>query len=187
MRVSIVSGYYALGCHLGHLELFKAALEYTKEDDDYGLVYVIVNSDEQTKKKYGFVPISAEKRCRIIEALHPLYETIISVDSDESVAKTINVVESILEPYDAPELMPKITFINSGDRNSATANPKEVEVCNRLGIDVVYLDMPKRGSSSELIKRIKEQGVYELYDELTKRNKEEIEQKYKEWYFNHEC
>lgn len=154
MRVSIVSGYYALGCHLGHLELFKAALEDTKENDQYGLVCIIVNNDEQTKAKYGFVPISVEERCRIIEELHPNYDTFISIDADSSVAKTIDMVESFLEPYDAPEMMPKITFINSGDRTENNANSKEVEMCGRLGIEVKYIKMPKRGSSSELIRKI---------------------------------
>lgn len=162
MRVGICSGYFALGVHEGHLDLLNAALEDTKENDVYGLVVVIINNDEQTKQKYGFVPVSAKDRYRIIEKINKNFDPFISVDEDGSVAKTLDLIESWLTPYDSSVPIPKMTFYNSGDRDTSSANQKELEVCERLGIEVKYLDMPKRGSSSDLIQRIKNQGITEL-------------------------
>lgn len=160
MRVGICSGYFALGIsHPGHLDLLNGVLK-----DYCEIVEVIVNNDSQTENKYGFVPLDALRRCVIIESINPKFETWVSIDKDESVAKTI---EYIYESYKkSPSEFadnPSFTFYNSGDRNPESANASELEVCERLGIEIKYLDMPKRGSSSDLIKKIKQQGVDELY------------------------
>lgn len=165
MKIAIVSGYFAVP-HRGHLELFKAALEETKEHDHYGLVAIIVNNDWQTEKKYGFIPIDSTERCKMIQCLHENYDAFASIDKDESVARSIErLVSYYSNPYfnDDPKLL-KFTFYNSGDRSSQNANPKEIEVCQKLGIDVVYLDLPKVGSSSELIKKISDHAVNRFLD-----------------------
>lgn len=157
MRIGIISGYFALGIsHIGHVDLIKGAAW----DSDF--LIVIVNNDRQTLTKYGFVPISAVDRIGILQELCPVdgytsFLAIESIDEDESVAKTL---EMLFHKYDERRYK-NFTFYNSGDRGKANANPKELEVCERLGIEVKYLDMPKRGSSSDLIKKIKEQGVKE--------------------------
>lgn len=149
-KVAIISGYFALGlAHPGHVDLINAGLW------NGDILVVIVNNDFQTQQKYGFVPIPDHIRAEIIEGLpHKEHQDIISfisVDEDESVAKTL---EKVVDSY-KHSCPIKFSFINSGDRDSNNANLKELEVCNRLGIEILYLDMEKRGSSSELLGKVR--------------------------------
>ena len=167
MKIGIVSGYFALGLsHCGHVDLINAVLD--RSDD----IAVIVNNNYQTEKKYGFIPVDDYVRLEIIDELphadqHSI-RTFLSIDDDESVAKTIEKVVKYFRE-DGPTWIKsskhEFTFYNSGDRNSSNANPKEVEVCQRLGVSMEYLDLPKRGSSSDLIKKIKARGIYEYKEQ----------------------
>jgi hypothetical protein len=44
----------------------------------------------------------------------------------------------------------RFLFFNSGDRNPQTYDKQEKEVCNKLGIQMVFLPMEKKYSSSLL-------------------------------------
>lgn len=169
MTIGICSGYFALGCHAGHLDLIYGAL--TKCDE----IYIIINNNKQTEKKYGFIPLLDTERQEIIDRLHGLDNKIIngyiSQDEDESVAKTIEHIVYLLKGLAKVhnQEVPIFTFYNGGDRGEVNANSKEVEVCQRLGIEIVYLDQPKVASTSEIINRIKKQGVNEyLLSEIQK-------------------
>lgn len=155
MRIAIVSGYYAL-IHRGHLQLFKAALKETEENDRYGTVAVIVNNDAQTERKYGFLPVSCEERIKFIQTLSRHYDGFESIDEDESVAKSIEDVVVTYTPHEdyCVNNPLKFVFINSGDRNPANWNPKEVAMCEKYGVEMKFVDLPKVGSSSELINKI---------------------------------
>lgn len=160
MRVGIVSGYFALGVHEGHLDLLNTVEELND------IVVIIINNDEQVQAKYGFIPLDCWTRKRIIEKISDNFDVMISTDIDGSVAYSLSKVVDRYGPMsymDPEQTIPLIhfTFYNSGDRSESNANAKELEICESLDIKVEYLDMPKRGSSSDLIKKIKEQGIKE--------------------------
>ena len=131
MRV-VVSGYFD-PLHAGHIEYFELAKRLAGEN---GTVIVILNNDEQAllKKDKIFMPL--EERRRIIEAIKYVDETYISIDTDSSVCKSLQV------------LMPDI-FANGGDRHEG--NIPEVKTCNELGIKIVDGLGKKIQSSSNLI------------------------------------
>lgn len=165
MRVGIVSGYFACGIHEGYCDLFNNV----RIEENCKHLIVIVNNDQQTERKYGFVPIDAQKRQSMVGKYPFVTEVFIANDKDESVAKTIeHIVIDVYRELEKDPMCPEpfdIRFYNSGDRNSSNANPKEVEVCQRLGVSMEYLDLPKRGSSSDLIKKIKARGIYEYKEQ----------------------
>lgn len=165
MKIAIVSGYFAVP-HRGHLELFKAALKETEENDHYGTVAIIVNNDAQTLRKHGFVPIFCEERIKFIQTLDRHYDGFESIDEDESVAKSIEDVVVTYTPHDDYSVNNpiKFVFINSGDRNPANWNPKEVAVCEKYGVEMKFLDLPKVGASSELIKKISDHAINRFLD-----------------------
>lgn len=141
-RVSIVSGYFVLGPHRQHLELFRRAKELGDS------LVVIVNNDLQTERKYGFVPVSAQERMEIIRNIRCVDYVLISRDEDRSVAKTI---EYVWEWYDGAA---QYSFINGGDRTESNNETSEEITCRKLGIDIIYLGDEKIGSSSDVLKKI---------------------------------
>ena len=153
MRVGIVSGYFALGVHEGHLDLLNTVEELND------IVVIIINNDEQVQAKYGFIPLDCWTRKRIIEKISDNFDVIISTDIDGSVAYSLSKVVDRYGPMsymDPEQTIPLIhfTFYNSGDRSESNANSKELEICESLDIKVEYLDMPKRGSSTSLLEKI---------------------------------
>lgn len=158
MKIAIVSGYFALP-HVGHFDLFRATKTYAINNK----TFVIINNDEQTINKYGFLVTSAKERAELISQNRYVDDTYISIDEDESVAKTIEFIalkyKNIADIFHGGNV--EITFYNAGDRTESNANPKEVEVCERLGVKMEYLNLPKRGSSTSLLNDIKKQGVNE--------------------------
>jgi bifunctional ADP-heptose synthase (sugar kinase/adenylyltransferase) len=155
VKVGICSGYFACGLHEGYLDLFNAILANGEK------LIVIVNNDKQTEKKYGFVPISASKRKAMIDKYPGITNTVISVDDDESVAFTLGqIVKDCICAYK----LTQFSFYNSGDRTIANVNKREQIACSNWGIEMKYLDMPKLGSSSELIKKISDEAVNRFLD-----------------------
>ncbi|MDD4409932.1 MAG: adenylyltransferase/cytidyltransferase family protein [Candidatus Pacebacteria bacterium] len=132
-KVVCVSGYFN-PLHIGHISLFARA----KELGDY--LVVVVNSDHQVDLK-GSIPFMKEdERAAIISNLRMVDEVVISIDMDKTVCKTLEKVH--------PDV-----FANGGDRKSESDIP-EKEVCDRLGIDMVFGvgGNEKQQASSELIK-----------------------------------
>jgi glycerol-3-phosphate cytidylyltransferase-like family protein len=109
------------------------------ESKKYGeILVVIVNNDEQVKKK-GSVPfMSEEDRLEIVSNIKGVDSVILSVDTDTTVRKTLEIV--------SPDV-----FTKGGDRVEGTI--PELEVCERLGIEIIYgVGGGKIRASSELIK-----------------------------------
>jgi cytidyltransferase-like protein len=141
--VAILSGYFN-PLHIGHIEYMKRAREISDN------VVVIINNDKQRELK-GSKPFqNQDERMKIIESLRMVDMTVLSVDEDKTVCKTL---ESLHEHY--KEHHPKYTlyFVNGGDQFSS--NIPERETCNRLGILMVDGLGGKIQSSSWLLENEK--------------------------------
>lgn len=133
--VGVASGYFDI-LHSGHVDY----LEYAASCCDK--LIVIVNNDSQVSLK-GSVPfLDQNERMKIVAALHAVNEVVLSIDTDGSVSETLRIIGE-------KEILP-VKFFNSGDRSPNNQSSKEDMVCRELGIEQVFLDLPKVNSSSSI-------------------------------------
>jgi len=111
--------------HVGHLEYFEAARKLGDE------LIVLVNNDEQVKLK-GSRSVST---------------VFVSMDFDRSVCRTIEMVHEAVDEGD------EWIFANGGDQTAETI--PETEVCEKLGIKMVFGVCPQLRQSSEILKAVK--------------------------------
>lgn len=151
-RVVLFSGYFDI-CHKGHCEYASNARKLAGPD---GLVYAIVNNDEQAylKKGYSFVP--QEDRLALVQSLKYVDKAFLSIDKDRTVCETIQMV------CDTEENKPTDWF-NEGDVNPDSPCPEEA-VCVKNNINVVYGGAPKIQSSSWIIKDSVKTAYEKLYN-----------------------
>jgi len=125
-----VSGYFN-PLHIGHLDYLEAAKKLGDK------LLVILNNDEQVKAK-GSVPFMNEQdRLRIVSALKVVDEVVLSIDKGKPVIESLRKYK--------PDI-----FCNGGDQTEKTI--PETEVCNELGIELVFgVGGNKARSSSTLI------------------------------------
>ena len=132
-KVVIVSGYFD-PLHVGHLEYLQMASQLGDK------LLVIVNNDEQAILKKGESFMSEKDRMEIVFALECVDEVLISCDEDASVCESLKLV-SQFKP------MADLIFAKGGDRNFGEV--PEVDVCKKLGIEMVDSLGEKIRSSSE--------------------------------------
>ena len=130
MKTVAVSGYFD-PVHKGHLELFKKARQLGDE------LVVIVNNDQQTIGKKGYIFMPAADRAELIASFDCVSKVVIATDRDGTVCETLRSVH--------PDI-----FANGGDR--VETNTPEKQVCDELGIEMVYRVVGILGSSSSLVK-----------------------------------
>ena len=137
-KIGIVSGYFN-PLHQGHIEYINAA----KARSNY--LICIVNNDDQVELKGSKPFMDEDHRLLIIKNLKSVDVGLISVDEDLSVSETLRKIfeDAELSQYE-------FIFFNSGDRSSENNSSKEELVCKENGIQMVYIDLPKVCSSSEL-------------------------------------
>ena len=125
-RAAIVSGYFN-PLHIGHLDMMEAARELADA------LVVIVNNDEQQVTKKGKVITTQADRLRIVNALRVADAALIAVDTDGSVAASLEVIHAA---YPGLELI----FCNGGGDRSDPADVPSAEtvVCDRLGITMAW-------------------------------------------------
>lgn len=128
-----VSGYFD-PVHRGHIEYFKLAKELSNE----GKVICILNNDKQALLKKPKMFMEQEERRTILESIREIDEVYMSIDEDESVCKSLQVVK--------PDI-----FAKGGDRYADEI--PEAKICNELGIEIVDGLGEKIQASSELIER----------------------------------
>ena len=124
------SGYFD-PIHTGHIEY----LELAKKLGDR--LVVIVNNDNQTKNKKGYVFMSCVERMKIARSLRCVDEVFESIDQDGSVCKSLE------------KLRPNI-FAKGGDRN--IGNIPETVICKKYGVKIIDSLGKKISSSSNLVK-----------------------------------
>jgi len=123
--------------HLGHVRMIQAAKAY-------GRVVIALNSDNWLIRKKGYVFQRWEERAEILRAIVDRVERV--DDSDGTVTEAIW------------RLKPDY-FGNGGDRTYG--NPKEHEVCVRLGVREIFgLGGDKVQSSSSLVERLKHRNGF---------------------------
>jgi D-beta-D-heptose 7-phosphate kinase/D-beta-D-heptose 1-phosphate adenosyltransferase len=106
----------------------------------WGDVVIILNSDAWLMMKKGYVFMTWEQRCEILDALESVHLVMGADDSDGTVCSTLRLLR--------PDY-----FGNGGDR--VESNTPEHELCQELGIETLYkLGGGKIESSSHLIDRI---------------------------------
>ncbi len=141
MKVVAISGGFD-PLHIGHIQLIKEA----KALGDF--LVVILNNDSWLMKKKGFVFMNQTERAAVLEAIRYVDKVVITNHgpnpSDMSVCSELEAIK------------PNI-FANGGDRKPDGDPIPEVELCHKLGIEVVYnVGGGKIQSSSELVKKFME-------------------------------
>lgn len=139
IKVGIISGYFN-PVHRGHIEYVNAA----KERCDY--LICIVNNDDQVKLKGSQPFMDEQHRLYIMNNIKAIDKALVSVDTDKSVAETLNQIVNNLSLEKHCEFL----FFNSGDRSVNNENESEAKVCNEKNIQRVFIQLPKVCSSSEL-------------------------------------
>jgi len=123
--------------HVGHIKHFRDA----KKLGD--ILVVMLNTDDWLTKKKGYIFMSFEERKEIIESIRYVDKVTPVIDTDGSVAKTLK------------KLKPDI-FAKGGDRTMDNIPESEINVCERLGIKIVFgVGGGKIQSSSWLIDKMR--------------------------------
>ena len=116
--------------HVGHVRMILDAA-------NYGDVIVVANSDDWLKRKKGYIFMPWEERVEILSSIRGVASVVSVDDSDNSVCEAIDRVR--------PDY-----FANGGDRK--VGNTPEVELCSKLGINLVWnVGGDKIQSSSDLV------------------------------------
>lgn len=128
--------------HIGHIKLLGAARNLGDR------LIVILNNDNWVKKKKGYVFMKQNERAAILQAVRYVDKVVITTHpkkpTDMSVCKELEGMK--------PDI-----FANGGDRKPDGDPVPEVDLCQRLGIKVVYkVGGGKAQSSSWLINKIRQ-------------------------------
>jgi len=109
--------------HIGHIRMIQEARKLGDK------LVVILNNDDWLAHKKGFVFMHEEERKEVLEAVRGVDDVVITdhkpQDEDRSVCRALQ------------EIRPDI-FGNGGDRKPEGDPVPEVELCNELGIEMVY-------------------------------------------------
>lgn len=116
MKTVCTSGYFN-PIHKGHVDLFREARELGDK------LVVIVNNDHQVCLKGSTPFMSEEERMIVVGAMRYVDEVVLSVDTDRSICKTLEMVK--------PDV-----FAKGGD--SVIENTPETELCLKLGIECLF-------------------------------------------------
>lgn len=122
--------------HVGHLRMILDAKRF-------GNVVIILNSDKWLLRKKGYIFMPWHERREILLNIAAVHDVIPVEDDDDTVCSALSALK--------PDY-----FGNGGDRK--TDNTPEIDICNELGIKLVWnLGGEKAQSSSELVGRAMEQ------------------------------
>lgn len=135
MVVAVSGGFDPI--HVGHIRQFREAKKMGDK------LVVILNTDEWLMRKKGYVFMPFDERKEILESIKYVDEVVRCIDKDDTVARTLEQLE------------PSV-FAKGGDRTPESMPKAEIEICQRLGIEIVYgVGGKKIQSSSWLIDKIR--------------------------------
>ncbi len=136
-----ITSMYGNPIHPGHIECLMLSKEIVDE------LWVIVNNDKQAELKRGIPSFQNEQyRKVIIESIRYVDHVKISIDQDNSVCKTIQLLYNKIKSLD-PES--EIIFTKGGDR-FANEIPEKM-ICDSLGIKIVDGLGDKIYNSSDMV------------------------------------
>ena len=139
--VAVAGGWDPLhGGHLAHLRGARAL---------GGVLFVITHTDEMMVKKKGYAFLPLAERLEILRELRCVDQVFVAEemgDNDGTVTRSLEA----LDPF---------IFAKGGDRaGPENMPPNELEVCEKLGIKIVYgVGGAKVQSSSELVRAAQRQ------------------------------
>lgn len=136
--IVIASGYFD-PLHEGHIEYLKMA--YFLGDT----LTVIVNNDQQAQLKKGYSFMQEYSRMEILKSIKYVDEVVISIDTDLSVSKTLELLSEKQKGN-------KLIFAKGGDRSAGEI--PERNICQERGIKIIDGLGKKIQSSSNLIKQV---------------------------------
>lgn len=126
--------------HVGHVRYIREAAELGDR------LVVILNGDDFLLRKKGFVFRPFEERKEILQNVKGVDEVVASVDEDQTVCKTLELVK--------PDI-----FAKGGDR-TGPGNIPEAETCRKIGCKLVTnVGGGKIRSNSGLSWKVKEFGM----------------------------
>ncbi len=136
----IASGYFN-PIHKGHIEY----LNRSKAIGDF--LFVIVNNDYQRLMKGSKEFMNEDERLLVVRNMKAVDEAMISIDENSRlVEKSIEFIYNQMgSKFD------RIIFSNGGDQTANTIGEKEI--CEKLGIELVFELGDKIQSSSWLLKK----------------------------------
>lgn len=144
----IVASGYMDPLTVGHVEYLEKAKALG------GKLIVIINTDEQAKLKKGFSFMNQEERSKIVSSLKCVDQVFISVDTDKTVCKTLEI------------LKPNI-FAKGGDTNCK--NIPELNVCEKHNIKVID-GLGDKIQSSRWLLREHKQRLSKINDDYLNEN-----------------
>ena len=136
-KLVIASGYFN-PLHKGHIEYLKRS----KELGD--ALMVIINNDMQVELKGSKVFQNELERKGIIDELKCVNYSLISIDEDRSVKRSIEFIHKFIRAD-------KYLFTNGGDQFGNTILEKDI--CNELGIGLID-GLGEKIQSSSILKSI---------------------------------
>jgi cytidyltransferase-like protein len=126
--------------HIGHIRYIAEA---SKLGDR---LVVILNSDEFLLRKKGFVFMPLEERKEILESIKGVSEVISSIDHDQTVCKTLEMIK--------PDI-----FAKGGDR-TGPENIPEAGTCYLMGCKLITnVGGKKVQSKSDISQKVKDLGI----------------------------
>ena len=141
MRIIICSG-YANPLHSGHIQYLEEASRLGDR------LVMIVNSDRQVEIKGSTPFMDQEERLKIVQALRCVDLAVVSKSKDGTVCSDLTLIRLLKNEEDT------LVFAKGGDR--IKGNVPEEEICEKLGIEIVYgVGGEKTTSSSQLLEKVR--------------------------------
>ncbi len=143
MIVAVAGGFDPI--HPGHIDHLRKASQLAGQG---GTLVVILARDDQLIQKKGFTFYRRyADRELIVAAIRGVKRVEQNIDQDTTCAKTLEAIK--------PDI-----FAKGGDRIPSNMPASELEVCQRLGIEIKYGVGDLLSSSSELVKRLRPRRDY---------------------------